>query len=517
MVRPEYVPAVLTRGLVGSILVLLGGLVVAVLPRSTPILEHDALVALRSAQAGRMLGLSVVLVGLGLLAHAWLHLCREVTRGGDDAESLALVRFATAVWAAPLVLAPPLFSRDGWSYAAQGAMAAAGISPYSHGPAVLHGPILQAVDPMWRHTAAPYGPLPITWGQALAEHTWNPLMLAIGHRLLALVGLLLLAWAMPRLAAWGRVNPALATGLVIASPLMMANGVSGLHNDLLMVGLMAVALVVAAERGWVWGAAVGGLAAAVKLPGGVACIGVALLTLAVSAPLAERVRRLAAVGAVSLAVLFGLGVVTGLGSGWVHALTVPGTVNTPLSLPTVIGGILDWLASVVGLGTEPATFLSLVRTLATAASLGFAVWVALRWPTGDRVRALSSVAAVTGALVALSPVVHLWYLLWPVPFLAAMPLRRPALSAVVIVSVIVGLVSPLDPSLHGAYLAIVFACLIIAGLLGVLLLTPTARHRVERIVSAPWLPDGPVPGRPSPDWDLVARYRGDQPVPARLT
>jgi alpha-1,6-mannosyltransferase len=484
--------------LIGSVLVLVGGLVVATLPPSTPLLRHDLLVAVRGAEAGRMTGLALVLLGLGLLAHAWLTLCREVSavRADDPeeaTEALDLTRFAAIVWSAPLVLAPPLFSRDGWSYAAQGAMAAIGLSPYEHGPAVLGPyPILEAVDPMWRHTPTPYGPLPVWFGQAMAEHTFNPLMLAIGHRFLALVGLGLLAWAVPRLARWSGVNPAFATALVVASPLMLANGVGGLHNDLLMVGLMATALVVAAERGWVHGAVLGGLAAAVKVPGGAVCIGVALLTLAAHAPLKDRVRRLAGCAAVSVGVLLALGVVTGLGFGWVHALSVPGVVNTPLSLTTVVGGVLDFLAELVGLGTEPATFLGIMRTLGSAASLVVAVWVALRWRTGDRQSAVSAVATVVGVMVLLSTVVHLWYFLWPLPFLAALPLRRAALSGLVALSVVLGLVAPLDPSLHGAYLVIVFAVLVIAMLLTVLLLTPSARTQVERIVAARWLPDGPT-------------------------
>ncbi len=85
---------------------------------------------------------------------------------------------------------------------------------------------------------------------------------------MALVGLALLAWAVPRLARWCGANPALSSCLVLASPLMVANGVAGLHNDLLMVGLMAAALVVARDHGWAAGAVLGGLAAGVKLPGG---------------------------------------------------------------------------------------------------------------------------------------------------------------------------------------------------------------------------------------------------------
>ncbi len=484
----------LTRGFVGAVLVLVGGLVVSTLPPSTWLLGLDGIADLRGSEAGRMAGLSVVLIGLGLLAAAWLSLCRHVALadGEDREDALSLVRYAAVVWSAPLVLAPPLFSRDGWSYAAQGMLAHLGLSPYQYGPGAIAGlPVSEAVDPRWMATVTPYGPVPLAFGEAAAEVTGNPWVLVVGHRLLALVGLALLAWAVPRLAEWSGINPALASAITLVSPLMLANGVGGLHNDLLMVGLMAAALVAAVERGWVAGALLGGLAAAVKLPGGLVCVGVALVSLPLAASLETRARRLGAVGLVSVGLLLALGVVTGLGSGWVHALGVPGTVNTPLSATTLLGGLVDWVARVLGLGTAPATFLGIVRHLGTAVTLASVVAVALRWPSGDRARALQAVAVVVGATVLLGPVVHLWYLLWVVPFLATVRLPRVAAAGLLAVSTVFGLVAPMDSSLHDAYYAIVLGSMLVAMLVPLLLLTPRARARIERIVGAEWIPVQP--------------------------
>ncbi|WP_244931391.1 polyprenol phosphomannose-dependent alpha 1,6 mannosyltransferase MptB [Nocardioides sp. W7] len=478
-----------TRGLTGSVLVLLGGLVVSTLPRSTQLLQVGLLVEIRGSEVGRMAGLTVVLLGLGLLAAAWLALCRHVAVavGAERDGALVLVRHAVVVWSAPLLLAPPLFSRDGWSYAAQGTMAHVGISPYDHGPSVLHGPVVQAVDPMWMDTATPYGPLPLVAGDLFADVTGNPWILAIGHRGVALIGLVLLAWAVPRMARWAGVDPALASVVALASPLMLANGVGGLHNDLLMVGLMAAALVVAAEHGWALAAVLGGCAAAVKAPGGLVCVAVALVSLPVLATTAERLRRLGGVAVVSLGTLVGLSVVTGLGLGWVGGLTVPATVNTPLSLTTLVGGAFDWVARVLGTGLPNALFLDLVRQAGTVTAAGVAVWVALTWPTGRREPALAAVAVVVGTLVVLSPVVHLWYFLWVTPFLAALRLGRVAASGLLAASVVLGLVAPLDSSLHGAYLAIVLGSMLVAVLVPVLLLTRSARNRLDKIVRSRWL------------------------------
>ena len=476
----------------GGVLVLLGGLVVSTMPPSTPLMHAEVLLDLRGAEAGRMAALSLVLLGLGLLAGQWLSLCRHVAvaEGEERDDALAMVRHATVVWSAPLVLAPPLFSRDGWSYAAQGMLTHLGLSPYEHGPAALQGPIVQAVDERWMETITPYGPVPLLFGDLAATQTGNPWLLVIGHRLIALVGLVLLAWAIPRLAAWTGVNPALASAVVLASPLMLANGVGGLHNDLLMVGLMAAALVVGVERAWWAGALLGGVAAAVKVPGGMVCIAIALASLPVGARLLPRVRRLAATAAVSIAGLVGLGIVTGLGVGWVHGLAVPGTVNTPLSGTTLVGGAFDWTAGLLGVDLAPATLLHLVRNLGTLSTVVVVLWVTLRGETGDRTRALHGLAVMTAATVLLGPVVHLWYLLWVVPFFAVMKLSRVALAGLLAASTVAGLVAPLDSSLHGAYLAIVLGSMLVASLVPVLLLTARARRRIERIVSAEWLPVG---------------------------
>ena len=480
----------LTRGFVGGVLVLVGGLVISTLPRSTALLQVALLQEVRALEAGRMAALTLVVLGLGLYAGAWLTLCRRVARaeGPDRDDGVALVRHATVVWSAPLVLAPPLFSRDGWSYAAQGVLTDLSLSPYEHGPGVLTGPVVQAVDPRWMETPAPYGPVPLVLGDLAADLTGNPWLLVVAHRVVALVGLVLLAWAVPRLATWCGANPALASALVLCSPLMLANGVGGLHNDLLMVGLMAAALVLAVERGWVLGAVAGGLAAAVKLPGGLVCIGVALVTLPLAAPLGRRVRRLVEVGGVAVAALVVPGVVWGLGVGWVAALGVPGTVNTPLSLPTVLGGLLDLLARWSGTGAEPGTFLELVRGVAQVGIVLVAGWVALRAETGRPEQAVRSVALVAGATVLLSPVVHLWYFLWVVPFLAVQRLPRLATTGLLAGSVVAGLVAPLDSSLHGAYLAIVIGSMCVTAAVLVLLATTAARERLDKIATAPWLP-----------------------------
>ncbi|WP_125776446.1 polyprenol phosphomannose-dependent alpha 1,6 mannosyltransferase MptB [Antribacter gilvus] len=476
----------LTRGVAGSVLVLLGGLVVSTLPESVPILGGDQLAFVRGHTAGRMAGLCVVLLGLGMLGAAWLALCRAVAGdgGAERAGALALVRRATVLWSVPLLPAPPLFSRDGWSYAAQGMLTHLGVSPYDNGPGVLSGPIVEAVDPRWMDTPAPYGPVPLIFGDLGASLTGNPWVLVVGHRLVALIGLVLLAWAVPRMAGWTGANPALASAVALASPLMIANGVGGLHLDLLMVGLMAAALVAGAEHGWIAGAVLGGLAAAVKLPGGLVCVLVVVVSLPAGALLVDRVRRLVLVAAVSVGSLVGTGLLWGLGVGWIGALGVPASLDTLLSVPTLVGRALDWASGLLGTGLEPDLFRNLVRGLAMVGLVVYAGWTALRRPTGDPADAVRGTALLLGATLLLSPVVHLWYLLGLTPFLASLRLPRTGTIALVAISVLAGLVAPLDSSLHGAYLFIMVGAMSVAVLALMVLLTDRGRDRVRAIAEA---------------------------------
>ena len=442
----------MTRGVLGALMVLVGGL------------APEALV---SDTAGRMCALVVVLVGLALLGSAWIELCRDATVGRVD---VAGVRRAVFSWVVPLMVAPPLFSNDGWSYAAQGAMTRMGLSPYIWTPSILTGPLNEAVDPMWRTTPAPYGPVPLLWGGAAAMVTQDPLMLVLLHRLLALAGLAMLAWAVPRLARWSGVDPARASALALGSPLVIGSGIGGLHNDMAMVGLMAVALVVGVERHWALGAAIGGLAAAVKVPGGLVCIGIVLATVPPAASLPHRVRRAAEVGVVAIGALVLAGVPRHLGLGWVHALGVPGEVHTPLSMTTMLGGLVHEV--------------SLIRTLGLLAAVAIVAWVSWTWPTGVAGGALRGTVLVVLAFLVLLPTVHLWYLLWVTPLAATLRLTRVQAVALMAVGIVAGLAAPLDSSLHGLYLVVLGGSALATVLAGLLLLSRSHRGRVVKVAAA---------------------------------
>ena len=442
----------------GSLLVALGGLVTQVLPGSSPVATQPLIAALRDSTEGRMGGVVVTMTGLALLGSAWLRLLACPHR----------VHVATAAWTLPLLLAPPLFSRDGWSYAAQGALTHIGLSPYIWTPSIFDGQIREAVDPIWMRTPAPYGPVPLAWGSMVAGITDNPWLMVVGYRVLALLGLVLLAWAVPRLARAVGTDPDRASAIVLASPLTVVHGVGGVHNDLVMAALMAAALAIAVTHHWVLGAVLAGAAAAVKIPGGTVAIGIGLVSLPLAAVLVSRLRRLTTIAVVAILVVVGTGASIGVGIGWIHALGTPGLVHTPLSLTTQVGLVVDQV--------------TVLRTVGLWLALGYAGWVALRGRTGDPAYAVRAVALVVTAMVVLSPAGHAWYLLGARPFLAAARWSRPGDQLVRDAVLVLGLVAPLDSSLRGAPIEM----LVVAGLAALTLvrLKVQAGRREEAPVAA---------------------------------
>lgn len=431
--------------MVGAVVVAVASLVTSVVPPSSWVAALPVTGDLRHSLAGRMLGLTFMVAGLGLMAWAWLTVGRRVMAG----ERLPLLRYV-AYWSAPLLLAPPLFSRDAWSYAAQGALVAKGFNPYDVGPGVLSGHIVEAVDPMWMQTPAPYGPLPLAYGGLAAHLTMDPYLLMLAHRLLAVLGIVLIAWSVPRLATACRVDPAFATWLVVLNPMLLTHGIGAAHNDVLMIGLACSAFALALTGRWGTAAVIAGVAAAVKLPGGLVAIAIA----AVMSPLAGRLHRFASLviaGAVSVLTLVTIGALTGVGSGWLGALDVPGLVRSPFSIANLVGmaasGVLGWL----GEDTAAAQALQIVRLVGMVAALGLIALLSLRSSIHYAARA---VGIALLAVVVLGPSAHDWYFLWCMPFLAVARPGRRLTTIMTAVSLIFTIAAPLNSSLRGATIPI---------------------------------------------------------------
>ena len=390
----------------------------------------------------RFLGIMLVYVGLALLLGAWVEIVRAV-RGHPGPFPPALV-VVPVVWAGPLVLAPPLFSGDVYSYAAQGQMVTRGISPYRHGPAALGGgPFLRLVDPLWRRSPAPYGPAWERLSGAIVQAAHHDVLATlVGFRVVAVVGVTLLAVALPALARSVGKDPAPAFALGVLNPLVLVVLVGGAHNDALMLGLLAAGLAVARARRPGPAPVAGGLvlcalAAEVKIPAliGAVFIGWWWAGPGQEAPASVRTRLLRVVVAVGatgavMAVIAGL---CDLGWRWTTGLSNPGAVVSWLAPATALGLALSHAAGALGAGHHQAGWVAGARGAGVAGAALLSVRLLLR---SDRDGPLTALGWSLLAFVVLGPVVWPWYETWGLIFLAVA-----ATGAVVPVIIIVSAVA----------------------------------------------------------------------------
>ncbi|MFV2083121.1 polyprenol phosphomannose-dependent alpha 1,6 mannosyltransferase MptB [Micromonospora sp. LOL_021] len=366
------------------------------------------------------------------------------------------VRWASTtvgLWVVPLLVAPPLGSRDVYSYACQGWILRDGGDPYS-GVAGQGCPWVDAVAPLWRDTPAPYGPL-FVWLAGLAVAVGAGLAgTLLVLRLTAVAGLVLMAVALPGLAARCGLPAGRALWLTVGCPMVLIHLVSGAHNDALMVGLLVAALWVIAAgsaRRPAVAAVVGGLllglAVAVKATALVVVPFAAILAVAGPRRPAALVRAGALVVAGVVGAVAATTALSGLGLGWVAGLTHSGDSRQWTSPPTAVGLLIDYLARLVGVRLDAV---GAVRVVGLVLLAGFLVWLwwrvwrgggplaGWRGPDGravpvaepanppatwDRGTVVFGAGLALAATVLAAPVVYPWYLSWPLALLAVAAYR----------------------------------------------------------------------------------------------
>jgi alpha-1,6-mannosyltransferase len=409
-------------GLAGSALLVLGSLGAGAMPAYDPVKRTPVLAVLRHG-AGERVALTLVYIGLAILAMAWLHLGRAVRRRAPGTEETRLMRIAW-VWGAPLVLAVPLFSRDLYSYAAQAQITHTGLDPYTHGPAALPGPFLDEISGIWVDTPAPYGPLWLSLGRLVAMVTRDHVVITVlCMRLLAVGGVLLTAHYLPRLAVACGADPRGALWLGLLNPLVLVHLVAGGHNDALMLGLVVAGVTIAIEATDHWsiagGVALASCAVMVKAPAVLAVAFIASIWARRLGGQAALPRACLRVGAVGLATAGLITLASGLGLGWVRQLNTPGEVVTWLSIPTGLGMLVDVLRGLPNFVTSADPTISLLRVVGQAITV---VVVLGLWLRADRLGPARALALSLFAVVMLGPVVEPWYLIWPLTIAAAVRL-----------------------------------------------------------------------------------------------
>jgi alpha-1,6-mannosyltransferase len=413
-------------GLIGSVLVATmavgaGGILV-----NDPMISGGPLSWIRYGH-GHDLATVALYLGVGMIVWAWVRLGRDVRAGTATAQQ---VQLASAVWTAPMLLSPPLFTRDVYSYLGQGALALRGLDPYQVGPSKLPpGAIADNVHYVWQTTPAPYGPLFILIAKMINRLIGEDLILGvIGIRLVLLSGLALLAYALPRLADLLGGDRTVALWLVIANPLTVVHLVGGPHNDLLMTGLLATGTLLVLVRRHVAGIALVTAAMAVKASAGIA-LPFLVWIWAAHLP-GDRRAQLLRAGAGSVAVFAtvftAITMLSGVGLGWIPALNAPSLIVNWMSLPTAAGQLTHALAAPFGHFSD-GPFIMVCRLLGSAVFV--AIFARQWWLARDG----SAAAVVRAALVLLwaallAPATLPWYLTWSLVLGAALPWPRRSLA-----------------------------------------------------------------------------------------
>ena len=505
-------PARLPRrlGLTGALLMGIGALGAGALPVPNPLfgLRLISLPA-RNATAA----IAITYAGMGMLVLAWLWIGRMLRARGAVAPAPDLAQLARTglLWALPLALAPPMFSKDVYSYLAQSAIAARGFDPYALGPAAALGvddPLTRTIPTIWRDTPAPYGPLFLMLGRGITTLTESDVVLGVvAHRILALLGVGLLVWALPRLARRCELDAGLVLWLGVVNPLVLFHLVSGIHNEGLMLGLMLAGLELGlrgVDRAghlrdplFLAGAVVIGLGAAIKLP---AVLALGFLGMAAARRRGGRTRDVVAAAAVlavvAVVVLGTLGLASGLGFGWTGTLGTANVIRSWMSLSTDLGQLSGQVGILLGLGDHTDTVLTITRGLGGVAAAVVCVHLLLGVLRG-RLDPVTGLGVGLGAVVLLGPVVHPWYLLWAAIPLAAtrgMPQhRRAALAASALLAVM------LPPTgADFAFRSFQLPLAILAGIVILLVALLLVRREVRKAAATAAFtspePTGPPPG-----------------------
>ncbi|MGB3333649.1 MAG: polyprenol phosphomannose-dependent alpha 1,6 mannosyltransferase MptB [Mycobacterium sp.] len=457
--------------------------------------------------------LTMTTTGAVMMALAWLMLGRFAL--GKRRMSRSQLDRTLLLWMLPLLVAPPMYSKDVYSYLAQSQISRLGLDPYRVGPAPALGldhVFTLSVPSLWRETPAPYGPLFLWIGRGISALTGENIVTAVlCHRVVVLLGVGLIVWAVPRLAARCGVAEVSALWLGAANPLLLMHLVAGIHNEALMLGLMltgtefALRGITAAQpllpelrprphrrahaavpaspllrraslnrRDWaplaglLIGAVLITLSSQVKLP---SLLALGFVAMALGWRWGGDVKAFLLAGtgmaALAAAVTGLIGWASGLGFGWVFTLGTANVVRSWMSPPTLIALGTGQVGILLGLGDHTTAVLSLTRAIGVLIIAVLVVWLLLVVFNG-RLHPVGGLGVALGITVLLFPVVQPWYLLWAIIPLAAWATRPQFRVAVIAVTLVVGIFGPTANGDRFALFQIVDATLasavVVAGL-----------------------------------------------------
>jgi alpha-1,6-mannosyltransferase len=360
---------------------------------------------------------AVILVygGLLVLTRVWLGLLHQISaHRGFPVKKVVLV---VVVWALPLLFAPPLFSRDVYSYAGQGEMVSHHINPYDYGTGVLGTtPFSSMPDSIWTNTPAPYGPTFLAVDGALAQASGHKILPDIVLlRLLELAGLALVVASTPSLARRFGRDPAQAVLVGAGCPLVLLTLIGGAHNEGLMLGLLLAGLAVAQRFGTAPGLVLCAAAAGVKSPAALAVLFLGWMWAGPGASIWRRVVHTLGAGLIAVATLEVISVVSDTSWGWLRTSTAANKSFTAVTPVNAISKGFAQVASVVHLHVTSHDARTVFTVIGLAVATAIGIRLLLRAPQYDISRNLG----LTLLVVAIcGPILWNWYVTWGVIVLA---------------------------------------------------------------------------------------------------
>jgi hypothetical protein len=325
-------------------------------------------------------------------------------------------------WSAPLLIGPPIFSKDVYSYIGQGLIAHRGLNPYVVSPSVLgHGPLLNSIASVWTHSPAPYGPLFVEIARAVTAVVGTSIVPeVVVMRGLEVAGMVLLAVFLPRLAKRVGVDPVLALWLGVLSPLVLLGFMASGHNDCLMIGLVVAGVSLSLDGRRSLGLVLCALAAMIKAPAGAAVVILAIDELRMSGGGRRALRVLAKVVAVPVATVVAVTLASGLGWRWLQPsnLRIPAELRIEATPTVSIAYAISRVLSVLGIDLHPV---GAVQSIAGVVAGLVVLWLLWRFRRENLVRVLGAVLLI---VVLAGPTLWPWYLSWGLIVLAATSSQR---------------------------------------------------------------------------------------------
>lgn len=349
-------------------------------PGLVPNADLDRIALLRWVRPvlGWQIGRVLMAAGVILLFWAWLKLRPALHPRLNHGLILAL-------WSLPVLIVPPVFSSDAFLYADQGWIIHQGFDPYQVGLTDAGGPFAPNVHPVWHHTTAVYPPAALFVQHLVAEATgFHSYWTVVAMRIPALLGVAVIALVVPRLARALGADAETAKWFAVLNPFLLLHFVGGMHNDIWMIALVALAALLAVRwgiPGMLLGAVLVGVGAGFKQPGIIAAIAVGLL------PVAGRLRGMALGRRIvtmtvhcGIAVLLALAAFVGLSFatgyeflGWAKATNIHAT-TWGMSPASIVEQIVGPVLNAVGVRHGMLPFLSSLATVLSLVATAFLAW-----------------------------------------------------------------------------------------------------------------------------------------------